>query len=369
MSFLAEMELYEKIDFSFFWRKTGVEDVRAVLDRESLKPLDFLTLLSPAATDCLEETARVARELTLCNFGKIIMLYTPLYLSNHCVNHCRYCSFSAAHRLVRKRLTVEEIKKEAEFIAGQGFQDLLVLTGESRSVTPVSYLEKALGILKEYFPALGLEIYSLSTEEYRRLVNAGADYLTVYQEVYNRETYNYLHPQGPKKDYLFRLTTPERAGAAGMRNLSIGALLGLEDWRREIFFTGLHAAYLQRKFSDIEVGVSVPRVRPNLGGFIPPVEVTDNDLVQSILALRLFLPRVGISVSTRETPWLRDHLIKLGVTRISAASVTSVGGHALPAEDEEGQFVPADGRTVEEIKEMITTCGYQPVFKDWHRLW
>lgn len=369
MSFAAELELYAEFDFPSFWEKTEHRQVRAVFDREYLKPLDFLTLLSPAGGDCLEEMAQRARALTLRNFGRTIMLYTPLYLSNHCVNHCRYCSFSASHRLVRKRLTAEEIRREAEAIAAQGFQDLLVLTGESRSVTPVSYLEEALGILKEYFPALGLEVYPLSTEEYRRLVNAGADYLTIYQEVYNRETYDYLHPRGPKKDYFYRLTAPERAGAAGMRSLSIGALLGLDDWRREAFFTGLHAAYLQRKFPAVEIGVSVPRVRPNLGGFLPPVEVTDRDLVQIILALRLFLPRAGISVSTREKPRLRDHLIKLGVTRISAASVTAVGGHARPAEAGGEQFLPADGRTVEEIKEMIRASGYQPVFKDWHRLW
>lgn len=368
MSFWEELQAYDEFDFAGFLRRTGPEDVRRALACKNRRPLDLLTLLAPAAVDYLEETAHSAQGVTRRNFGNIILLYTPLYLANHCVNHCRYCSFNAGRRFDRRRLSTAEIRKEAEVIAGRGFQDLLVLTGESRAVTPVSYLEEALGILKEYFSALGLEIYPLSTEEYRRLLKAGADYLTIYQEVYNREVYAYMHPQGPKRDYLYRLHAPERAAAAGMRGLAIGALLGLDDWRREAFFTGLHAAYLQRKFPRVEVGVSVPRVCPNVGGFVPPVKVGDPELTQIILALRLFLPRAGISISTRERPWLRDHLIGLGVTRISAASVTSVGGHARPANGTE-QFQPADGRTVEEIKARITACGYQPVYKDWHRLW
>jgi len=368
MSFWEELRAYKDFDFDGFLRRTSPEDVRRVLGGESRAPLDFLALLAPAAAGCLEEMARRAQDITRRNFGNVILLYTPLYLANHCVNHCRYCSFNAGHRIERRRLSMDEIREEAEAIAGLGFQDLLVLTGESRSVTPISYLEEALGVLKDYFPALGLEIYPLTTDEYRRLIEAGADYLTIYQEVYNPQVYAYMHPRGPKRDYFFRLDAPERAAASGMRGVTIGALLGLDDWRRETFFTGLHAAYLQRKFPQVEVGVSVPRVRPNVGGFIPPVSVDDRELTQIILALRFFLPRAGISVSTRERPWLRDHLLRLGVTRISAASVTAVGGHARPEEGTE-QFQPADNRTVEEIKAAIIACGYQPVFKDWHRLW
>lgn len=368
MSFWQELQAYEDFDFDGFWRRTGPEDVRRVLAGENWRPMDFLTLLAPAAAGYLEEMARFAQDITRRNFGNVILLYTPLYLANHCVNHCRYCSFNAGHRIERRRLSMAEIKVEAEVIAGLGFQDLLVLTGESRSVTPISYLEEALGVLKGYFPALGLEIYPLTTEEYRQLIKAGADYLTIYQEVYNRKVYAYMHPRGPKRDYLFRLDAPERAATAGMRGMTIGALLGLDDWRREAFYTGLHAVYLQRKFPQVEVGISVPRVRPNVGGFIPPVSVNDRELTQIILALRLFLPRAGISVSTRERPWLRDHLLRLGVTRISAASVTAVGGHARPGNGTE-QFQPADSRTVNEIKAAITACGYQPVYKDWHRLW
>lgn len=368
MSFWQELQGYEGFDFDGFWRRTGPEDVRRVLAGENRQPLDFLTLLTPAAAGYLEEMAGLAQDITRRNFGNVILLYTPLYLANHCVNHCRYCSFNARHQIERRRLSMAEIREEAGAIAGLGFQDLLVLTGESRSVTPLSYLEEALDVLQGYFSAIGLEIYPLATEEYRRLLKAGADYLTIYQEVYNRKVYAYMHPRGPKRNYLFRLEAPERAAAAGMREVTIGALLGLDDWRREAFFTGLHVAYLQRKFPQVEVGVSVPRVCPNAGGFIPPVSVNDPELTQIILAFRLFLPRAGISVSTRERPWLRNHLLRLGVTRISAASVTAVGGHARPENGTE-QFKPADGRTVEEIKAAITACGYQPVYKDWHRLW
>ena len=369
MSYYQLVKEYEEYDFDGFFQSRSEDDVLAVIDKERLSTEDYLTLLSPAAGACLEEMARKAQEVTWCHFGKSISLYTPLYLANYCENHCLYCSFSAKQHLSRKKLSPEEIKAEAEAIAGQGFQDLLILTGESHAQTPVEYIAESCGILREYFPALGIEVYPLTVAEYEMVVAAGADYLTMYQEVYREEAYLSLHPAGPKRDYRFRLEAPERAAAAGFRSVSVGALLGLADWRRESFFTGLHVQYLNKHYPGVETGLSTPRIRPNLGGFQPRVRVTDADLVQIIMAHRLFLPRTGISLSTREPAGLRDHLLGLGVTRISAGSVTAVGGHAAAAEAEAEQFVPDDHRSVSQVKAAIIASGHQPVFKDWHRLW
>ena len=226
-------------------------------------------------------------------------------------------------------------------------------------------------MLRDYFSSISVEIYSLTEDEYRELIDEGVDGLTIYQEVYDEDIYEKLHLKGPKKDYLFRLEAPERALSAGMRMVNIGALLGLNDWRKEVFFAGLHAKYLQHNFPEAEISISIPRIRPQVSGFEAASKVTDRNLVQIITALRVFLPRVGITLSTREGEFLRDHLLGLGITRMSAGSTTKVGGHTLEAgsiEDPE-QFKIADNRSIGNIKEMLTSKGYQPVFKDWVGFW
>ncbi|MBP1764965.1 MAG: ThiH, partial [Firmicutes bacterium] len=216
------------------------------------------------------------------------------------------------------------------------------------------------------FSSIMIEVYSLTEEEYRELVNAGIDGVTMFQEVYDADIYSELHLAGPKRNYRFRLEAPERSGAAGCRTLNVGALLGLDDWRKEAFFTGLHAAYLQQNFPDAEISISTPRMRPHLGGFPPKVIVNDSNIVQYTTAFRLFMPRGGITLSSRETPKMRDHLIKLGVTKISAGACTAVGGRSHP--EETGQFDISDDRSVAEMAAMLYEQGYQPVFKDWQLL-
>jgi 2-iminoacetate synthase len=367
MSFYEVYEQFRGFDMeSFFKRVTGAQ-VKKIITKNRLTEFDYLALLSPAAEKHLEEMAQRARRLTVQHFGRVMMLFTPLYLSNYCVNQCVYCGFQAKNRLERKKLTPDEVEKEARMIAATGLKHLLILTGESRRESSVAYIRACVEILKKYFTSINIEIYPLEEEEYAELIAAGVDGLTIYQEAYDEEIYDQLHPAGPKRNYRFRLETPERACRAGMRAVNVGALLGLHDWRSEAFFTGLHANYLQDTFPEVEVSISPPRIRPHLGGFQPKVKVSDKNLVQYMLAFRLYMPRGGITVSTREPVWLRDRLVKLGATRMSAGSCTAVGGRSVNEHDD-GQFEISDERSVAEMARMLYRQGCQPVYKDWQMI-
>jgi len=330
----------------------------------------FLRSLSPEAEGSMEEMAVKSRELTLRHFGRVMQLYTPMYLSNYCENTCLYCGFNADNDVERRSLGLEEVEREAEYISATGIRHILVLTGESRQMSPVSYIRDRVKVLRRYFPSISIEVYALTVEEYAELVSEGVDGLTIYQEVYDETIYGRMHTSGPKSDYRFRMDAPERGARSGMRSVNIGALLGLNDWRPEAFALGLHAKYLQDKYPDVEIGVSLPRIRPQVRGFKAGYNVTDKNLVQMILALRIFLPRLGISVSTRETAGLREDLIPLGVTRMSADSTTRVGGHTIATGDggNSSQFDILDNRTVDEVRAMLERKGYQAVFKDWMAL-
>lgn len=340
------------------------------INQERLKEKEFFALLSEQAENDLEEMAQTARKLTLRHFGKAIQLYTPLYLSNYCENQCLYCGFNSKNKLERKKLTLEEVEAEAKFISASGLKHILILTGESRKKSPLSYIKDCVRVLKKYFSSIAIEIYPLLDDEYCQLVSVGVDGLTIYQEVYDPDIYNSLHLAGPKKDYRFRLDAPERGARSGMRNVNLGVLLGLGDWRKEIFLLGLHAKYLQDKFPDVEIGASIPRVRPQAGNFKPKVIVSEKNIVQIILALRIFSPQLSISLSTRENSQFRDNLIPLGITRMSAGSVTSVGGHAIMTQGNKNsvQFEISDQRNIEEIKNILQQKGYQPVLKDWMQI-
>lgn len=366
MSFIEIIEQYQDFDTEAFFSRVTEADVRRVISQNRLAPLDYLTLLSPQAEACLEEMAQKAHRLTVQHFGRTMLLFTPMYVANHCVNQCLYCGFNAKNKLHRTQLTLDEVAAEAGIIAASGLKHILLLTGESRHHTPVSYIRDCVEVLKRCFTSISIEIYPLAEEDYRELIAAGVDSLTIYQETYERDTYAYLHPAGPKRDYRFRLDAPERGCRAGMRSVNIGALLGLADWRREAFLAGLHADYLQREFPDVEISISPPRIRPQLGGFQPAVEVTDKNLVQYVTAFRLFMPRSGVTLSTREVPALRDNMVSLGVTKMSGGVCTAVGGHSHG--EETGQFDIADERSVEEMAKMLYERGYQPVFKDWQTL-
>lgn len=367
MSFYQLFQKHKNLDFTDFFQK--ISDVQVQKAIHSAKPSieDFLTLLSPLAEKYLEEMAQKANQLTTQYFGKEIGLYTPMYLANYCVNQCRYCGFNALNDTPRKKMTLEEVEKEAQFISKTGLQHILILTGESRQKSSVAYILDCVRVLKKYFSSIAIEIYILDEAEYRQMVEAGVDGLTVYQEVYNEKIYDYVHKAGPKKDYKFRLDALERGAKAGMRFLNLAPLLGLDDWRSEVFFCGLHAQYLQDKFPESDIGFSIPRIRPHEGEFQPKVIVTDQNVVQLILAMRIFLPKLGVNVSTRENAEFRENLLPLGVTKMSAGVTTAVGGHTAEANETE-QFQIADERSVDEMKAMLLRKGYQPVLKNWMRI-
>lgn len=367
MNFYNTFCRYKHLDVARIFDTVSERDVFRVLSGDYLEPMDFLRLLSPAASKHLEPMAQKAHETTLRYFGRTIQLYTPLYLSDHCENQCLYCSFNVKNPFARTKLTLEDVEREAALIAATGLRHILILTGESRQESPVGYIRDCVQILKRFFNSIAIEVYPLAEDEYASLVEAGVDGLTLYQETYDEKIYDKIHRRGPKRDFQFRLSAPERGAQSRMRQVSVGALLGLADWRKETFLTGLHAHYLQNKFPDVEIGVSVPRLRPHAGEFKPLSAVSDKDLVQIILALRLFLPRLGISLSTRENPQLRDNLIPLGVTRLSAGSKTGVGERMAADHQDDAlrQFEIADPRSIAEMIAGLREKGYDPVLSDW----
>jgi len=370
MSYYQAYLKYKDFPFAKTFSNISAQEVMAASRADKTAAEDLLALLAPAAEDCLEALAQKAHDLTKKYFGKSIQLYTPMYLSNYCDNQCAYCGFNANNQIIRKQLTLKEVEAEAAQISSTGLGHILILSGESREKTPLTYIKDCIKVLKRHFSSISVEIYPLNADEYAQIVQAGVDGLTLYQETYDEKVYESVHKAGPKKDYLFRLGAPERAASGGIRSVNLGALLGLNDWRKEIFFLGLHAQYLQDNFCDVEIGASIPRLRPHLGKFEPVNDVSDRNLAQIIIALRIFLPRLGISLSTREDSRLRENLLPLGITRMSAGSSTKVGGHTVIYDGDSNlpQFEISDTRDVEQIKAMLAAKGYQPVLKDWMQL-
>jgi 2-iminoacetate synthase len=365
MSFYNELERYTNFDFKAFFDRITPEQILAVLGREDLSENDFLTLLSPAASTCLEQLARKAQKLTAQYFGHTIQLFIPLYISNFCTNECVYCGFHRGNTITRRKLSLAEIENEAKVLAASGMRHLLLLTGEAPAITSIDYLEEAVRLLKRYFSSVAIEIFPLDEEDYHRLHLAGVDGLTLYQEVYDQKHYGLVHRAGRKTDYLYRLDAPERGARAGFRMVNIGPLLGLGEVRSEVFFAGLHAKYLGDTYLQTEISLSLPRMNPAEGNYQPKFSADDRTFVQFITALRCYLPRAGITVSTRESAAFRDNLIRLGPTRFSAGSCTGVGGYAETRETGSPQFEITDERSVNEVVQAIRNAGYQPVYKDW----
>ncbi|MDX9786373.1 MAG: 2-iminoacetate synthase ThiH [Desulfobacterales bacterium] len=365
MSFYGRVLQFESFDFKGFFNSVSDTQVVQSLSKDKLTWQDFLTLLSPAALPHLEPMAQKARQLTIQYFGRTIQLYIPLYISNYCSNECVYCGFNRTNNIRRKKLTLDEIEAEAEAISRTEMRHILVLTGENREITPIDYIEAAIQIIKKRFSSVSIEMFPMDTDEYIRLKAAGVDGMTIYQEVYDRDIYKQVHLAGKKTDYQYRLDTPERGAKAGFRMINVGALFGLGEIRREAFMAGLHAKYLEDNFLNTEISLSLPRMNTAEGGFIPSHSVDDKTFVQFILAYRLFLPRAGITISTRESAAFRDRLMFLGVTRMSAGSRTDVGGYTKPMESSTAQFEITDQRDAAQIIQAIRDQGFQPVFKDW----
>ena len=355
------------------------QEVRAILRKQRLSEDDFAALLTPAAGEELELMARRASDETLRHFGRSRQLFAPLYLGNYCTNKCIYCGFHAGKGIQRKALSMEEIAEEAKALAATGLRRVLALTGDAPKRTGAEYIASAVAVLAGYFPSVGIEVQALTREEYAAVAEAGADSMTMFQETYDRELYARLHLAGPKRDFGFRLDAPHRAVIAGMRGITMGALLGLGDWRFDVFMLGMHGQWLQQRFPHLELAFSLPRIRPRSGeeqssdagtehghSVFEPNLVNDRDFVQILTALRCFLPHAGITLSTRERAFLRDKLLPLGVTKLSAGVCTAVGGYARSAaKKKDVQFVIDDERSVEQMGRDLETLGYQPVFADW----
>jgi 2-iminoacetate synthase len=344
-------------------------DVTRALSREVLHPEDLAALLSPAAAGRLEEMAHLAHRITRRQFGRTIGLYVPIYLSNICAADCTYCAYAchSGREGERRTLTPAEIRTECETLAAHGFQNILLLTGDHPQAAPLDYIVAAVAIAREYFVAVSVEVYALPEEGYRRLVDAGLEGVTLYMETYHRDTYNKVHLKGRKKDFAFRLGAIEAAGHAGVRRLSLGALLGLYDWHADGFWAALHARYLQKECWQSAVALSFPRLFNVPARHTIQHPLSDKEMVQLMLALRLFLPEAGFNLSTRERPELRDRLIPLGVTMMSAGSSTKPGGYSHLGDRALEQFEIEDRRSPEEVAAAIRRAGYDPVWKDFDR--
>lgn len=340
-------------------------DVKRALSKDKLSAEDFAALLSPAALPYLEGAAHKSLSETQKYFGNSVCLFTPLYISNYCENHCVYCGFNCQNKIHRGMLSTKEIEEELQAIARTGLKEILLLTGESRSNSGVEYIGEAVKLASKYFQAVGIEIYPLNTDEYAYLHECGADFVSVYQETYAPNHYEQVHLRGPKRIFPYRFYSQERALLGGMRGVAFGALLGLGDFRKDAFAAGLHAYFVQQKYPHAEISFSTPRLRPYINHSANnPRDVHEKQLLQVILAYRLFMPFAGITISTRERAGFRDHIIGLAATKISAGVKVGVGGHTAEEKGDE-QFQISDPRTVNEVHQMILKRGLQPVYTDY----
>lgn len=341
-------------------------EVERALRRPRRSLEDFAVLLSPAASERLEDMARAAHELTVKRFGRTVHLFAPLYLSNECVSTCTYCGFSAEKEIARHTLSSDDVVAEMRALRARGFRDVLLVAGEHARIVSKDYLVDCVARLAVETASTSVEVQVWDTDTYRRLVDAGCDGLVVYQETYDRDTYAAVHLKGKKRNYDWRLAAPDRGAAAGMRKLGIGALLGLRaDWRADAITVAAHARALMRRWWRCEVAVSLPRLRPAVG-YTPPAVVDDVAFVQLLCALRLALPEVALTLSTRESPALRNAVLGLGVTHMSAGSHTEPGGYAA-ATEAEPQFAVSDTRSPSEVAAVVRAAGYDTVWKDWER--
>ena len=341
-------------------------DVEAALASSRRTMEDFKALISPAALPYLEQMSQLSHATTKKRFGNTIQLFAPMYLSNECNNICTYCGFSFDNKIRRKTLSAAEILQEINEIKKQGFQHILLVTGEANHTVHVDYFLKAIEIIKPHFANISIEVQPLEEDEYRQMHDAGVYSVLVYQETYHKEKYKDYHTKGKKSNFYYRLETPDRIGRAGMHKIGLGVLLGLEDWRADSFFCALHLDWLQKKYWKTKYSISFPRIRPAEGVYLTDHNIRDMELVQLICAYRLFNENADISISTRETEKFRNHILKLGTTTISAGSKTNPGGYSVDTGTLE-QFEISDERSARQMAEIITAQGYEPVWKDWDK--
>ena len=366
---LTEMENYD-------YEKYTEADVKRALASSRIGIEEFKAFLSPAAAPFLEEMAQKAKIETSKHFGNTVYIFTPLYIANYCENYCVYCGFNCYNDIVRKQLTEEEIEKEMKIISDSGIEEILILTGESRAKSDVEYIGNACKLAAKYFRNVGLEIYPVNVDEYKYLHECGADYVTVFQETYDNEKYETLHLLGHKRVFPYRFEAQERAIMGGVRGVGFSALLGLSDYHKDALATALHVYYLQRKYPHVEYSISCPRLRPIINNDrINPLDVHERELCQILCAYRLFLPYVGITVSSREEKHFRDGIVKIAATKVSAGVSTGIGDHESKynkidsaenaAKEGDEQFEIADERSFDEMYQDIEAEGLQPVLNDY----
>ena len=363
---MAHVEEYD-------YDKYTARDVRAALDHETCSVEDFKALLSPAAAPFLEEMAQKARIETGKHFGNTVYLFTPLYIANYCENYCVYCGFNCYNHINRMKLNMEQIEKEMQVIADSGMEEILILTGESRTMSDVKYIGEACKLARKYFRMVGVEIYPVNTHVYQYLHECGVDHVTVFQETYDNVKYETLHLMGHKRVWPYRFDAQERALRGGMRGVAFSALLGLSDFRKDALASALHVYYLQRKYPHAEMSLSCPRLRPIINNDkINPLDVGEKELCQVLCAYRIFMPFVGITVSSRESKSFRDGIVKIAATKVSAGVSTGIGDHeskytGKEAENAEGdeQFEINDDRSFETMYEDMSEEGLQPVLNDY----
>ena len=363
---MTQMKQYEADRYT-------AKDVRAALEHETCTIEDFKALISPAAEPFLEQMAERARRETSKHFGNTVYLFTPLYIANYCENYCVYCGFNCYNHINRMKLTMEQIEKEMKVIADSGMEEILILTGESRGQSSVEYIGEACKLARKYFRMVGLEIYPVNTDEYRYLHECGADYVTVFQETYDTDKYETLHLMGHKRVWPYRFDAQERALRGGMRGVAFSALLGLSDFRKDALASALHVYYLQRKYPHAEMSLPCPRLRPIINNDkINPLDVHEKQLCQIICAYRIFLPFVGITVSSRESASFRDGIVKIAATKVSAGVSTGIGDHdskynGKENEEPQGdeQFEINDSRSLDKMYQDIAEEGLQPVLNDY----
>ena len=358
---------------SYDYTKYTSQDVRTALEHEKCTIEDLKALLSPAAEPFLEQMAQRARAETSRHFGNTVYLFTPLYIANYCENYCVYCGFNCYNHINRMKLSTEEMEHEMKVIADSGMEEILILTGESRSKSDVKYIGEACRLASRYFRMVGIEVYPVNTEEYRYLHECGADYVTVFQETYDRDRYEQLHLAGHKRVWPYRFDSQERALMGGMRGVAFSALLGLSDFRKDALATALHVYFLQRKYPHAEMSISCPRLRPIINNEnINPLDVHEKQLCQIICAYRIFLPFAGITVSSRESAQFRNGIVKIAATKISAGVSTGIGDHESKysgkdtgKEQGDEQFEIDDSRSLDEMYKDISDEGLQPVLNDY----
>ena len=375
MKYLPNMEIIESdvmdhvisVRQDYDYETYDAEQVRRALRKERISPDDFKALLSPAALPFLEEMAQAAQDRTREHYGNSVYMFTPLYISNYCENYCVYCGFNCHNKVKRAKLNAEEIEKEMKAIAGTGLEEILLLTGESYSMSDVKYIGEACKIGRKYFKVIGLEVYPMNSADYAYLHECGADYVTVFQETYDSDRYETLHLAGHKRIFPYRFNAQERALMGGMRGVGFAALLGLDDFRKDAFATGYHAYLLQRKYPQAEIALSCPRLCPIINNEkINPMDVHEAQLLQVVTAYRLFLPYANITISTRECARVREHLITMGATKISAGVSVAIGGHSDDGEAKgDKQFEISDPRSVKEVYDALLDHGLQPVMSDY----